>query len=134
MIGETTGCEALTAAGLPCLMPAMVGEPWCWSHHPDQRAAANDARKRGGHHSRGADASPPPGDVDVGSLPGRMALVELGIRDTLLQPNTPARSRALGHLIRLAHDLDQQAESEEIREQIAELERLVDQREQNHGW
>jgi hypothetical protein len=64
-----------------------------------------------------------------------MELVELGVRDTLMQPNTPARSRALAALLRLANDMDVQAEEAEIAEQLCELTRLVDQQERvNRGY
>ncbi len=127
-------CQATTRSGLPCMMPPMVGEEWCFSHHPDTRAAAHDARKRGGQRSRGADASPVPDDVDVGSAPGRMALVELTLRDTLAQPNCPARSRAVAYLVRLAHDMDLQAEAEQMQEQLAELHRLIDEQQQRGSY
>jgi hypothetical protein len=134
MFDEPT-CESLNGAGFPCGMRPMVGERWCWSHSPDKRAAANDARRKGGSHSRGAATSPAPDDVDVASLPGRMELVELGVRDTLMQQNTPARSRALAALLRLAHDFDVQAEEALIAEQLQELHRLVEERErENRGY
>jgi hypothetical protein len=128
-------CEALNGAGFPCGMRPMIGEPYCWSHHPDQRAAACDARRRGGQRSRGADTTPAPIDVDLTSLPGRFELVELVLRDTLQQPNTPARSRALAALVRLAHAMDTEAEQIEIREQLQALTLLVDQQEmENRGY
>ncbi len=128
-------CEATTQAGFPCMMPPMIGERWCWSHSPDRRAEANDARKRGGQRSRGADTSPVPDDLDASNAPGRMELVGLAIRDTWQQANCPARSRALAHLLRLAHDLDSEAEAIEIAEQLRELHRLVDQQErENRGY
>ncbi len=134
MYPEST-CEALNASGMPCSMPPMVGETWCFAHHPDTRAARNDARKRGGTHSRGADTSPVPADLDASTAPGRMELVGLAIRDTWQQANCPARSRALAHLLRLAHDLDSEAEAIEIAEQLRELHRLVDQQErENRGY
>ncbi len=115
-------------------MPPMIGEDFCFAHHPDQRSAANDARKRGGERSRGADASPAPIDLDVGSPAGRMHMVEHVLRDTMLQANTPARSRALAALVRLASDLDQQQEDAEIQDQLAELTRLVQEREKERGF
>jgi hypothetical protein len=116
-------------------MPPLTGEQWCWSHHPDQRAARHDARIRGGQRSRGSNASPAPADVDLTSLPGRFELLEHVLRDTLQQPNCPARSRALAGLLRLANDMDQQAEAIEIAEQLQALTRLVDQQERaNHGY
>jgi hypothetical protein len=132
MFAEST-CEALNASGLPCQMPPMIGESWCFAHHPDTREAAHDARKRGGERSRGSDASPAPDHVDVTSLPGRFEVLEHTLRDTMQQPNTPARSRAVAALLRLAHDMDLQAEETEIREQLHELARLVDQQEQQRG-
>ncbi len=122
-------CEALNGAGFPCMMRPLTGERWCWSHSPDKRAAANDARRKGGSHSRGADTSPVPDDVDVASLPGRFELVELVLRQTFEQANCPARSRALAALLRLANDMDQQAEAIEIAEQLGELTRLVEEKE-----
>ncbi len=128
-------CEALNASGLPCQMRPMIGETWCFAHHPDTRAARNDARIKGGSHSRGADTSPVPADLDASTAPGRMELVGLAIRDTWQQANCPARSRALAGLLRLAHDLDSEAEAIEIAEQLRELHRLVDQQERaNHGY
>jgi hypothetical protein len=112
----------------------MVGETWCFAHHPDTRAAACDARKKGGQRSRGADTSPAPADLDVTSLPGRFELVELVLRDTMLQANTPARSRAVAALLRLAHDMDTAAEEAEIQEQIAELARALQERENGNGY
>ncbi len=110
-------------------MPPLTGEQWCWSHHPDQRAARHDARIRGGQRSRGAATSPVPADLDASTAPGRMELVGLAIRDTWQQANCPARSRALAGLLRLAHDLDSEAEAIEIREQLQELTRLVEEKE-----
>jgi hypothetical protein len=107
----------------------MIGERWCWSHSPDKRAAANDARRRGGENTRAQPATPAPIDLDVASLPGRMHLVELVLRQTFEQANTPARSRALAALLRLANDMDQQAEAIEIAEQLGELTRLVEEKE-----
>jgi hypothetical protein len=134
MFDEPT-CEAITQAGMPCLMAPLIGEPFCWSHHPDRRAEAHDARRKGGSHSRGADTSPVPADLDASTAPGRMELVGLAIRDTWQQANCPARSRALAGLLRLAHDLDSEAEAIEIAEQLRELHRLVDQQERaNHGY
>ncbi len=128
-------CEALNASGLPCMMRPMVGETWCFAHHPDQRAARNDARIKGGSHSRGSDTSPVPADLDASTAPGRMELVGLAIRDTWQQANCPARSRALAALLRLANDLDTEAEAIEIAEQLRELHRLVDQQErENRGY
>jgi hypothetical protein len=116
-------------------MPPLVAEDYCFAHHPDTRAAANDARKRGGERSRGSDTTPAPIDLDVTSLPGRFELLEHVLRDTLQQPNCPARSRALAGLLRLANDMDVQAEETEIREQLQELTLLVDQRErENRGY
>jgi hypothetical protein len=116
-------------------MPPLTGEQWCWSHSPDRRAEANDARRRGGQRSRGADTSPVAADLDASTAPGRMELVGLAIRDTWQQANCPARSRALAGLLRLAHDLDSEDEAIEIREQLAELVRLVDQQEkERHGY
>jgi hypothetical protein len=64
-----------------------------------------------------------------------MELVGLAIIDTWQQANTPARSRALAALVRLASDMDQQAEAIEIAEQLRELHRLVDQQErENRGY
>jgi hypothetical protein len=126
-------CEAITQAGFPCQMPPMIGEDFCFAHHPDQRSAANDARKRGGERSRGSDTTPAPIDMDVGSPAGRMHMVEHVLRDTMLQANTPARSRALAALLRLAHDLDVQAEADQLQEQLRELHRLVDQQESQRG-
>jgi hypothetical protein len=71
--------------------------------------------------------------MDVGSPAGRMRMVEHVLRDTMLQANTPARSRALAGLLRLAHDLDVQAEADQLQEQLAELVRLVDQQENQRG-
>jgi hypothetical protein len=127
-------CEATTQAGFPCQMPPMVGETWCFAHHPDTRAAANDARKRGGERSRGADTSPVPDDLDVFTPGGRMHMVEHVLRDTMQQANTPARSRAVAALVRLASDMDQQAEEAEIQDQLAELTRLVQERERERGF
>ncbi len=126
---DEPSCEALNGAGFPCGMRPLTGEQWCWSHSPDRRAEANDARKRGGERSRGSDTTPAPIDLDVGSPAGRMHVLEHVLRDTMLQANCPARSRALAHLLRLAHDIDVQAEETEIREQLHELARLVDQAE-----
>ncbi len=128
-------CHATTRSGLPCQMPPLVAEDFCFAHHPDTRAAANDARKRGGERSRGSDASPVPADLDVTSLPGRFELLELVLRDTMLQANTPARSRAVAALVRLAHTMDSEAEAVAMQEQLAELVRLVDQQEkERHGY
>jgi hypothetical protein len=132
MFAEST-CEALNASGLPCQMPPLTGEQWCWSHHPDRREAAHDARKRGGLHSRGSDTTPAPTELDVASLPGRFEVLEHTLRDTMQQPNTPARSRAVAALLRLAHDMDLQAEETEIREQLHELARLVERTETERG-
>jgi hypothetical protein len=64
-----------------------------------------------------------------------MELVGLAIRDTWQQANCPARSRALAALLRLANDLDTEAEAIEIAEQLRELHRLVDQQErENRGY
>ncbi len=129
-----SSCEALNASGMPCSMPPLTGEQWCWSHHPDQRAARHDARIRGGQRSRGAATSPVP-DLDVFTPGGRMELVQNVIRDTWQQANTPARSRAVAALVRLASDMDQQQEEAEIAEQLRELHRLVDQQERvNRGY
>jgi hypothetical protein len=115
------------------MMPPMIGEDYCFAHHPDTRAARHDARRKGGTHSRGAATSPVP-DLDVGSPAGRMHMVEHVLRDTMLQANTPARSRALAALVRLASDLDQQQEDAEIQDQLAELTRLVQEREKERGF
>jgi hypothetical protein len=131
---DEPSCEALNASGLPCQMPPLIGESYCWSHSPDRRAEANDARKRGGERSRGSDASPAPDHVDVTSLPGRFEVLEHTLRDTMLQANTPARSRAVAALLRLAHDMDTAAEEAEIQEQIAELARMVQERETGNGY
>ncbi len=132
---DEPSCEALNGAGFPCGMRPLTGEQWCWSHSPDRRAEANDARKRGGERSRGSGTTPAPDDVDVASLPGRMQLVELVLRQTFEQANTPARSRALAALVRLASDMDQQAEAIEIAEQLQALTLLVDQQERvNRGY
>jgi hypothetical protein len=110
-------------------MRPLVGESFCWSHHPDRREAAHDARIRGGQRSRGADTTPAPIDLDLTSLPGRFELLEHVLRDTLQQPNCPARSRALAGLLRLANDMDQQAEAIEIAEQLQALTLLVEEKE-----
>ncbi len=134
MFDEPT-CESLNGAGFPCGMRPMIGEPFCWSHHPDRRAEAHDARIRGGQRSRGSDASPAPIDMDVASLPGRMELVAFALRQTFEQANTPARSRALAALVRLAHAMDTEAEQIEIAERLQELTRLVEERErENRGY
>ncbi len=130
---DEPSCEALNGAGFPCGMRPMIGEPFCWSHHPDRRAEAHDARRRGGTRSRGSGTSPAPDDVDVASLPGRMQLVELVLRQTFEQANCPARSRALAALVRLANDMDVQAEADQLQEQLRELTRLVDQQEKQRG-
>jgi hypothetical protein len=126
---DEQSCESLTSAGFPCMMRPLTGERWCWSHSPDRRAEANDARRRGGENTRAQPASPAPIDLDVTSLPGRFELVELVLRDTMLQANTPARSRAVAALVRLAHTMDTEAEAAEMQEQLAELVRMVDQQE-----
>ncbi len=132
---DEPSCESLNASGLPCGMRPLVGERWCWSHSPDQRSAANDARRKGGSRSRGSDASPVPDDLDVASLPGRMELVAFALHQTFEQANTPARSRALAALVRLAHTMDTEAEAAEMQEQLAELVRMVDQQEkERHGY
>jgi hypothetical protein len=107
----------------------MVGERWCWSHSPDKRAEANDARKRGGENTRAQPTTPAPIDLDVTSLPGRFELLEHVLRDTLQQANTPARSKAVAALVRLAHTMDTEAEQIEIAEQLQELHRLVEEKE-----
>ncbi len=128
-------CEALNGAGFPCGMRPLTGERWCWSHSPDKRAEAHDARRKGGSRSRGSDASPAPDDLDVTSLPGRFELVAFALRQTFEQANTPARSRALAALVRLAHTMDSEAEAAEMQEQLAELVRMVDQQEkERHGY
>ncbi len=126
---DEPSCEATTQAGYPCLMRPLVGESFCWSHHPDRREAACDARRKGGSHSRGSGTSPAPDDLDVASLPGRMELVAFALHQTFEQANTPARSRALAALVRLAHTMDTEAEEAEIREELQALTRLVDQAE-----
>ncbi len=126
-------CEALNGAGFPCGMRPLTGEQWCWSHSPDRRAEANDARRRGGQRSRGADASPVP-DLDVFTPGGRMELVQNVIHSTLQQANTAARSRAVAALVRLAFDMDQQQEEIEIAAQVAELTRMVQEREKERGF
>ncbi len=132
---DEPSCESLNASGLPCQMRPLTGQPWCWSHHPDQRAARHDARIWGGQRSRGSDASPAPADLDLTSLPGRFELLEMVLRDTMLQANCPARSRALAALLRLANDMDVQAEAIEIAEQLQALTLLVDQQErENRGY
>jgi hypothetical protein len=110
-------------------MPPLVAEDYCFAHHPDTSAAAHDARRKGGQRSRGSDASPAPIDMDVASLPGRMELVAFALHQTFEQANTPARSRALAALVRLAHTMDTEAEQIEIREQLQELTRLVEEKE-----
>jgi hypothetical protein len=122
-------CEALNGAGFPCMMRPLTGERWCWSHSPDRRAEAHDARRKGGSRSRGSGTTPAPDDLDVASLPGRMHLVELVLRQTFEQANTPARSRAVAALVRLAHTMDTEAEQIEIAEQLQELHRLVEEKE-----
>jgi hypothetical protein len=130
---DEPSCESLNASGLPCMMRPLTGQPWCWSHHPDQRAARHDARRRGGERSRGADASPVP-DLDVFTPGGRMELVQNVIHSTMQQANTPARSRAVAALVRLAFDMDQQQEEIEIAAQVAELTRMVQERERERGY
>jgi hypothetical protein len=127
-------CEAITASGMPCLMRPLIGESYCWSHHPDRRAEAHDARRKGGQHSRGSGTNPPPDDMDVASLPGRMELVAITLRQTFEQPNTPARSKAVAALLRLANDMDVLAAEAEIEEQIAELARALQERENGSGY
>jgi hypothetical protein len=63
-----------------------------------------------------------------------MELVQNVIHSTLQQANTPARSRAVAALVRLASDMDQQAEDAEIQDQLAELTRLVQEREKERGF
>jgi hypothetical protein len=58
-----------------------------------------------------------------------MELVAFALHQTFEQANTPARSRALAALVRLAHAMDQQAEAIEIAEQLQALTLLVDQQE-----
>jgi hypothetical protein len=130
---DEPSCESLNGAGFPCGMRPLTGERWCWSHSPDQREAAHDARKRGGQRSRGADTTPVP-DLDVFTPGGRMELVQTVIHFTMQQANTAARSRALAALVRLASDMDQQQEEAEIQEQIAALTHMVQERERERGY
>jgi hypothetical protein len=58
-----------------------------------------------------------------------MELVAFALHQTFEQANTPARSRALAALVRLAHTMDTEAEEAEIREELQALTRLVDQAE-----
>jgi hypothetical protein len=62
-----------------------------------------------------------------------MELVAFALHQTFEQANTPARSRALAALVRLAHTMDSEAEEIEIREQLQELTRLVDRQEKQRG-
>ena len=41
-------CQAKTADGSPCGAPAQTGKAYCFQHDPEQEAAREEARNRGG--------------------------------------------------------------------------------------
>jgi hypothetical protein len=88
-------CQGQTKSGAPC--QAHPGESgWCAFHDPELGQARARGRKQGGYRQR----TPSLADVTKVQLPvrdatGVMRLLDVAAEDTLAQPNSALRSRAL---------------------------------------
>ena len=79
-------------------MPPLSGTEWCWAHSPDVAVDRSKARRRGGKatkYPQGAKRE----RVSFETVKDIRAELELVYQDTLLQDNSPQRSRTLGFLI-----------------------------------
>src|SRR5215208_4792671 len=100
-----SSCHALNSRGEPCQMPAIGGTELCFAHNPSTVRARAAARRRGGEHrTTGAAGSTSGAEVSLRHVAAIQSQLEGVVRDTLAQPNSPARSRTIGYLLALALD------------------------------
>jgi hypothetical protein len=97
------GCKAKTKRGTPCQMPRLADAAYCFTHDPTRQRDRSLARTRGGLNRRVPKANPLAiGSVSLRDIDAIQALLELAVRDTLVQENSGQRSRILGYLAGLA--------------------------------
>jgi hypothetical protein len=125
-------CVATTRKGEPCEAAALHDGEYCYFHDPESAAAAAEARRQGGLR-QAAEARRQGGlrrrqeaavvaayDLeDLARPQGLRRLLEISIRDTLVLPNSLARSRTLLAAITAGIRLQ---ESIELESRLAALE------------
>jgi hypothetical protein len=107
-------CKAHKQDGTPCLQAPLVGEDFCFWHHPDHAEEADQARRLGGQRRRREGTLAAVYDFEgLSTLPEIRRLVEVAAFDILGLENSIARARTLAYLAQVAGALFERSELEE---------------------
>ena len=88
-------CKGITGSG-PCKASPLRGEKYCFWHHPDHQAEAEQARKLGGQRRKREGALQGAYDLEgLDSVPGLRRVLELALFDTVNLENSLGRGRLL---------------------------------------
>jgi hypothetical protein len=116
-------CTARTVRGQPCRMPPLRGSTRCFNHSAEVAGDRAKARKRGGRAWRTPQLFPAPAAPtplrDVASI---QVVLERIVSETLAQPNSCQRSRAVASLLLVAFKA---LDTGSLEERISSLEELA---------
>jgi hypothetical protein len=91
-------CSAKNRSGVRCRGFAVAGSSFCFWHDPRNAHKRQDARRRGGRHSRTRATPSLVLPADLKSVDGLLVFIESLIGETLKLHNSTHRSRALASL------------------------------------
>ena len=104
----------MTVGGERCAAPPLHEADFCFWHHPEHVAEAEQARKLGGQRRRREKITEGAYDLEgLGSVPALRRLLEVALLDTLGLENSIARNRALMSGVMAAAKLLEVGEQEE---------------------
>jgi hypothetical protein len=121
-------CSARNAAGEACRAAPLRDGPLCRMHAPEHAEAVAEGRRRGGARRRGEVAVALSYDLAGINIPADVIrLLEIAALDTLVLPNSAARSRALAQV---ASATTRAMAVNALDERVTELERLLGHRDE----
>ena len=89
-------CKGHKQDGERCRQAPLHGEEYCFWHHPEHEAEADQARKLGGQRRRREKITEGAYDLEgLASVPALRRLLEIALLDTLGLENSISRNRAL---------------------------------------
>ena len=110
----TRRCKGTTVGGGRCAAPPIRDADFCFWHHPEHEAEAEQARKLGGQRRRREKITEGAYNLDgLASIPALRRLLEVALLDTLGLENSVARNRAIMSGVLAATKLLEVGEQEE---------------------
>ncbi len=128
-------CKALNEHGQPCGTPPIIGEAFCFWHHPDYERQAADARRAGGANRAREQTLKAVFDLTgVKTVEELQRVVEIALIGLMGLENSVGRNRALLSVASTGRAL---IETGELAEQVAQLKAVLEPRlpgEQKKKW